>query len=183
MTTNKTPGFERIVADASVIISLERVLPVGTGAEHLRKLFDQILIPERAMGEVTRFHGISAEAYCQQFNFASLLQVVAVEVDPDLQDIQRLYDAKKDHDYEGEAYAISLALREGLRILLDDTTGITIAIKNGLKPYNLGTATLRAFKKGRITQDEAETLLLAGCNVNMYSSKLYQQYLGLLQSI
>lgn len=180
MTTNKAPGFERIVADASVIISLERVLSVGSGAEHLHKLFGQVLIPEKAMVEVTRFHGISAEVYCQRFNFASLLQVVTVEVDPSLPDMQKLYDAKKDHDYEGEAYAISLALREGLRILLDDTTGIAIAIKNGLKPYNLGTATLRAFRKGCLTQDEAEAILLAGCTVNMYTSKLYQQYMGLL---
>lgn len=180
MTTSKTPGFERIVTDASVIISLERVLPVGTGVEHLRKLFGQVLIPERAMDEVTRFHGISAETYCQKFNYGSLLQVVSVEVDQSLPDMQRLYDAKKDHDFEGEAYAISLALREGLRILLDDTTGISVALKNGLRPYNLGTATLRAFQKGNITQEEAETLLRAGHTINMYPQKLYEQYLGLL---
>lgn len=179
--TNRAPGFERIVTDASVIISLERLSPQGIGSELLQKLFGQILIPEKAMQEVTRFHKIPTEEYMRRYRLDSFLRVVPVQVDTALQDIQRLYDGKRDVDYEGEAYAITLAVHEGLRILLDDVTGISVALKNGLKPYNLGTATLRCFSKGLLTQTEAERLLLEGHSINMYSQKVYQQYLTILQ--
>ena len=173
-------GFDTVVVDASLIISLERLKPTGVGTTCLRTLFAQLLIPEKAMSEVLRGQTTSLQEYCQKYHLQDFLHVASVQMNTNLLDIHRLYDNKKDHDYEGEAYAMSLAFAEGFCILLDDITGIQIAIKNGLKVYNIATAALRAYKHGCLAKEETETVILAGYSANMYSKTLYEQYLGRL---
>lgn len=168
-----TNSKEIVVSDASPIISLERI---PQGHLYLTKLFSKVYIPHKAMSEITRKPPRTFEEYLVYYNISEVIEVVNCEIEKTISDIETLFDFKKDKDYEGEAYALSYASQKDLRILLDDKKPIAIAKKNGIKFYNLGTYTLRAYKKSLITRMEAIEMLDNFRKANVYSEADYLLY-------
>lgn len=171
---------ECVVSDASPIISLERI---PKGHLYLSKLFSKVYVPEKAMFEITRKPPRTFEDYKDFYNISEIIEVVNCKIDRTISDIDTLFDFKKDNDYEGEAYALSFAIQNGFRVLLDDKKPIAIAKKNGIKFYNLGTYTLRAYKKFILSIFEAEEMLENFKNANIYSEADYLLYRQILLNI
>jgi hypothetical protein len=120
MPNNPYQSRKVIISDTGPLISLEKIT---AGFLILQKLYDVILIPPEVLSELSK--GLpNGTNYLEKYSLQDFIKVEDIEL-PTGTDSWRLHN--------GEKYAIALALKYQLPILLEERRGRMIAIQQGLK--------------------------------------------------
>ncbi len=119
--SSKTSGQRSVVSNTGPFISLEKITD---GFSLLRSLYDQVFIPPQVLSELS-----PAQSYLKDRDLENLviIETVVLPEDSDL----ALLDA-------GEQYAIALAMKKQLPLLIEERLGRDIAGSKGLKVSGIG---------------------------------------------
>lgn len=109
-----------VVSNTGPLITLEKL---GDGYDFIRKLYNQILIPQKVAEEISEKFP-SFEAYLEHYQIKGLIQIRRISQTIDVPGIYRLDD--------GEIEAISLAHELNVELLIEEIKGRSIARSVGL---------------------------------------------------
>jgi predicted nucleic acid-binding protein len=127
----------------------------------LRRLYGRVIIPEEVYRETVE-KGL-AEGFADAFVIKEAVEEGWVEVsaptgvDRDL--CRRMMEAASEI-HAGEAQALAVALRLGLRLLMDDASGRALAEALGLRVNGTVHVILKALAEGHLTSEEARDTVL-----------------------
>jgi predicted nucleic acid-binding protein len=147
-----------IVSNTGPFISLEKVTG---GFSLLRSLYDRVFIPPQVLSELG-----PVQSYLKDRNIENLVIVEAVVL-PEDSDLD-LLDA-------GEQYAISLALKKQLPLLIEERLGRDIAESKGLKISGIGGQIVKAKEMGILDLNEAYEKLKELWEKNRINTTIYEQ--------
>lgn len=152
-----------VVSNTSPIISLVECLPdKGT---LLCKLFQKVIIPRQVLDELVKQTAFTHESYLQHYGLESVIEIHEIELDTSIAEIEDLDD--------GEAYAISLAVKLGFLLIIDEKKGRRIARDNaGLAIEYCTDQIISACNQGIINKELAKIYLDMLVNVRI-GPKLY----------
>lgn len=154
------------VADTGALISLEKI---SGGFDFIRKLYEQIYVPPEVLTEAAYYHP-DGQAYLQAHGIADLV-VIEETIEHNL--FTRQLDT-------GERYAISLALKKGRILLIEEHKGTREASELGILTSSIWGRIVYAFRQGRIDQYETKRLLFALQEHNRISIDVYQYAIGMI---
>lgn len=150
-----------IVSDTGPIITLEK-LPGGF--DLLRKLYDQIQIPQQVATELADGFEDST-TYLDHFGIADFCQIVAVEVPKSDSELATLDS--------GEQAAIVLAQNNGLPLLIEERAGRQVAKSRSLQFSGIAGQVLKAFRVELLSRAEAEEMLRDLYEANRINRRLF----------
>jgi len=156
-----------IVSNTGPIISLEKL---DEGFEFIRKLYDQIIVPEAVLEELAGDRFSFAAEYLYVHEIDNLLDIRPVFEISDIPEIHRLD--------RGEKQAISLAYQLGLPLLIEETMGRQIASSAGIQISGIAGQIIKAFKENLILRDEAARMLKAMFDSGRINRKIYKSLLA-----
>ena len=150
-----------VVSNTGPFISLEQ-LP--DGFELLRLLFDCVLIPKQVLEELA--FGLSSPAsYLHRYHLKDFVHVMHVTTsDPDLASLDL-----------GETYAIALAEREKLPILLEDRAARRKADKKGLRVMGIAGLLKKAHDRHLLSTEDVMGKLTTLYRARRIPKRIYQQ--------
>lgn len=151
--------MRRVVSNTGPFISLEKI---PNGFRILELLYDQVLIPNEVLGELA--YGLShPQDYLDKYNLHAIISTRRVDAnDPALASLD-----------VGEKYAIALALRENLPILLEDRAARRVAEEKGLRVTGIAGVLLSAFDQKRMISVEVLEQLLILVKYNRLPKRVY----------
>ncbi len=164
---------QTVVSNTSPMITLFETLP--DGELFTRKLFDKILIPEEVIKELIFKTSLTSENYLKRYKIDDLIEVKLIAYDSTIPGIDTL-DA-------GEAFAISLALRENFTLIIDENKGRKVASAVGLNIEYSSEQIVKANRKQLIEKVEAENKLKLLFDTKRIGENLYKRLLTELDKV
>jgi predicted nucleic acid-binding protein len=131
-----------VVSDTGPLISFEKI---EGGFSLLRRMVGSVLIPPHVYMELAA--GFQADrSYFDHYGIADLVRIVEAPLPP----------AAADGLDEGERYAISLALSQGIPLLIEERQGREVARQIGIHTSGSIGLLLAAWQDRLISTEEAE---------------------------
>jgi len=156
--SSKTTESRIIVSNTGPFISLEKI---KDGFSLIRSLYDQVFIPPQVVNELD-----SSQDYLKKRNLEDLVIVEEVTLSDD-SDLE-LLDL-------GEQYAIALALKKQLPLLIEERLGRDIAERKGLKVSGIGGQIVKAVRMGILDSNEANGKLKELLEKNRINRFIFEQ--------
>jgi predicted nucleic acid-binding protein len=127
----------------------------------LRRLYERVVVPEEVYRETVE-KGL-AEGFADAFVIKEAVKEGWVEVSASTEadgDLCRRMMEGASEIHAGEAQALAMALRLGLRLLMDDASGRALAEGLGLRVNGTVHVVLKALAEGHLTSEEAKDTVL-----------------------
>jgi len=127
----------------------------------LRRLYGRVVIPKEVYRETVE-RGL-AEGFADAFVIKEAVEEGWVEVSAPTEadaDLCRRMVERASEIHAGEAQAIAMARRMGLRLLMDEASGRALAEGLGLRVNGTVHVVLKGLREGHLTREEARDTVL-----------------------
>jgi len=127
----------------------------------LRSLYGRVIVPEEVYRETVE-RGL-AEGFADALVIKEAVEEGWVEVSAPSEADGRIWRRMVERASEihaGEAQAITMARRMGLRVLMDEASGRALAEGLGIRVNGTVHVILKALREGRLTREEARDTML-----------------------
>lgn len=169
------PKYDAVVADASPLISLEK-LPAGFSL--LPHTCSQLLVPEAVAQEVAAI----LEKGVDYFDLYDVRRFVGVEIIPSGQiSLEEWPGSELELLGEGEKYALALAKEADAPLLAEERKARSLAREGGLRVFGAAAMIKIAVEQGGIQRQHGIELLRALLRAHRINRKVFERMRAALQ--